>query len=163
MVSFQPQDRALGRATIDAYYRSVIQLSREAAASGQSKFGDDGFTSTQIVPGPVGVDLISIANITGNARLDTQIAQGIGGALEKKLTKQLKNAKDAGYPVMLLLDQHPRPGSRNGTVWLTNHGNTVLAAVKPVLDLHAGIVDQLWYRPLSGPVQLLQDGNIPRP
>ncbi|BAJ32531.1 MULTISPECIES: hypothetical protein [Kitasatospora] len=157
VVSFQPQDRELGRAAIDAYYESVVELSRQAAAAGDSKFNDDGFTSAQVVPGAAGVDLITLASITGNARLDSQITQGIGEALKKKLTKQLKKAKDAGFPVMLLLDQHPRPGSRNGTVWQTSHGNTVLAAVKPILDLHPGVVDQLWYRPLVGPVQLLHE------
>ncbi|WP_395298008.1 hypothetical protein ACF9IK_34580 [Kitasatospora hibisci] len=162
VVSVQPQDGKLGRARSDAYVQSVIDQARNAAKTGQDQYGDDGFTSTQIIAdAPVGIDLIPFMNITSNARLDSQIAQGIGAALEKKLTKQLKNAKDAGFPVMLLLDQRPRPGARNGTVWQVGHGNTVLAAVQPVLDLHPGVVDLLWYRPLGGgPVELLV-GELP--
>ncbi len=165
VVSFQPQDRALGKALNDAYFRMVVDLARDAASTGEARFSGDGFTSVQIAPNsPVGtVALIGFQTLTGNPSLGAQIQEGIGPALEKKLSKQLKRAKDAGYPVMLLLDQEPRPGSKNGTVWQAAHPNTVLGAVQPVLDRHPGVVDLLWYRPWGGgPVQLLL-GAVPSP
>lgn len=134
-----------------AYYDSVLEMAKAAAVDGDNRHAGDGFTMVQIMHNspPGMVSLTSFLTMTGNPLVSQQIEEGIGRALDKKLTKQLRRAKDAGYPVMLLLDSAPRPGSHNDTVWMAGHPATVLAAVQPHLDAHPGVVDQVWWIPLN--------------
>ncbi|PKV77098.1 hypothetical protein [Streptomyces sp. TLI_146] len=161
VVSYQPQTRE----NSSSYYPAVIELARAAASSGEPCFTSDSFTSVFIAPdSPAGqVALISFQTSTGNPLLSAQICEGIGTALARKFARQLKGAKDAGYPVMLLLDQERRPDSRNGTVWQAAHGSTVLAGIQPVLDRHPGIIDMLWWRPWGGTAVQLLSGTLPPP
>lgn len=157
IVAFQLQDPSLLKTVQRAYFDRVVELARAAAKQGKSLRASDGNTAVQVrTDQPAGaVELATVQTLTGDPMLAAQIREGIGPALTKKLTKQLKLAKDAGYPVMLLLDQHPRPGSTNGTVW-SAHSYTVLLAFQPILDAYPGVVDLLWYRTIDdGEVQLL--------
>jgi hypothetical protein len=65
---------------------------------------------------------------------------------------QFKQAKEAGLPTALLLDQVPRPGGKSYTVWIAGP-NTVAAVVAAILRDHDGknskVLDQVWLRPAS--------------
>ncbi|TJZ99355.1 hypothetical protein [Actinacidiphila oryziradicis] len=158
-VSYQPHTGPQAA----AYYDSVLDMAHAAAADRRNRWGSDGFTSVQIMPNtPSGIVGLSVfQTMTGNPLVSQQIEEGIGAALDKKLTRQLRRAKDAGYPVMLLLDQERRPDAGNDTVWMASHPATVRAAVQPHLDRYPGVVDLLWWLPLgTQPAQLIA-GELP--
>jgi hypothetical protein len=145
------------------YCASVIDLARAAAADGRTRYAGDGCTRTGVWPhAPVGaVGLSPFLTVTGDAKLSHQIDEGVGATLEKKLTGQLRRAKETGYPVMLLLDGTPRPGVANDTIWMTAHPNTVRAAVKPHLDSHPGTVEVVWWVPWQANSAQLVLGSLP--
>ncbi|MFF2192068.1 hypothetical protein [Streptomyces sp. NPDC058157] len=158
-----PQRR--GEAQERPYFDEVETLARDAAATGAQRFAEDGFTSVQPLCWPPGMVFLSFwETITGNPSLAEQIREGAGAAVEKKLTKQLKSAKDVGYPVMLILDQHMGPKDKTGTVFsVTQPAATVLSAVQPYLDKYPGVVDLLWLRPPGTDVLQLLRGELPTP
>lgn len=147
-VSYLPQAKSgRSRQEIEDYYNEVIGTAETAAKSGQMSAGSDGFITVQVHPANAPeVALIPFTDTTGNPFLGTQLEAGLTRPLTKKLTGQLKNAKDAGWPVALLLDQIPRPGSGNRTIWLAS-AYTIAQVVQRLLDQHPGIVDQVWLRP----------------
>jgi hypothetical protein len=93
--------------------------------------------------------------MTGNPAIGEQIREGISRALTKKLTKQLRKAKDQGYPVLLLLDQRPRPGVEGSYTNFLAADQTIMTAVRPELDAYPGAVDQIWLRAGDGSARLL--------
>lgn len=157
-VSYKPQTKA----EVTSYVAKVVDMARAVAADGVARY-DDGHTSVALLPHaePGEVALSAFLTMTGDAQLSHQIEEGIGKALDKKLTRQLKNAKDLGYPVMLLLDGSPRPGIANDTIWATAHPETVRAAVQPHLHAHPSIVDLLWWIPWGAETAQLVVGELP--
>jgi hypothetical protein len=147
-VSYLPQAKSgHSRQEIEDYYNEVTATAETAAKSGEMSAGTDGFITVQVFPAdPPEAILIPFTDTTGNPFLGTQLEAGLIGPLTKKLTGQLKNAKDAGWPVALLLDQIPRPGSGNRTIWLTS-AYTIAKVVQRLLNQHPGIVEQVWLRP----------------
>lgn len=147
-VSYLPQAKASHtKKEIENYYDEVVRTAETAAGTGQMAVGHDGFITVQVYDADQPeVSLIPFTDTTGNAFLGTQIEAGLAGPLAKKLEGQLKRAKDAGYPVALLLDQIPRPGSGNKTIWLAS-AYTIAQVTQRALNQHPGIVDQVWLRP----------------
>jgi hypothetical protein len=147
-VSYLPQAKSgRSRREIEDYCNEVTETAETAAKSGQMSAGSDGFITVQVYPAdPPEAVLIPFTDTTGNPFLGTQLEAGLTRPLTKKLTGQLKNAKDAGWPVALLLDQIPRPGSANKTIWLAS-AYTIAQVVQRLLNQHPGIVDQVWLRP----------------
>jgi hypothetical protein len=148
-----------------AYCETILDMARAVAVDGQTRYRDDGCTSVAVWPhAPAGeVGLSPFLTMTRDARLSNQIEEGIGPALDRKLAGQLRRAKDAGYPVMLLLDGAPRPGSLNDTIWMTAHPATVRAAVQPHLEAHPGVIDLVWWVPWQADVAQLVAGELPSP
>jgi len=147
-VSYLPQAKSgRSRREIEDYYNEVTETAEAAAKSGRMSAGGDGFITVQVYPAdPPEAVLIPFTDTTGNPFLGTQLEAGLTAPLTKKLNGQLKNAKDAGWPVALLLDQIPRPGSVNKTIWLAS-AYTIAQVVQRLLNQHPGIVDQVWLRP----------------
>ena len=148
LVSYLPQaNSGRGRQAIEEYYNVVVETAEAAALTGEIHDGSDGFIYAQVFPAdPPVVQLAPFLDTTGSAFLGTQIEAGLTAALIKKLTHQLKRAKDAGWPVALLLDQLPRPGSQNRTIWLSS-AYTIAQITQRLLNQYPGIVDQVWLRP----------------
>jgi hypothetical protein len=147
-VRYLPQARSgRTRREIEDYYNKVIETAEAAEKNGEMSVGGDGFITVQVYPAdPPESVLIPFTNTTGNLFLGTQLEAGLTRPLTKKLTGQLRNAKDAGWPVALLLDQIPRPGSGNRTIWVAST-YTIAQVVQRLLNQHPGIVDQVWLRP----------------
>jgi hypothetical protein len=114
-VSYLPQARSgHSRQEIEDYYNEVAATAEAAAKSEEFSVGSDGFITVQVYPAhPPEAVLILFADTTGTPFLGTQLEAGLTAPLTKKLTGQLKNAKDAGWPVILLLDQIPL-GAKTG-------------------------------------------------
>jgi hypothetical protein len=108
-VSYLPQARSgHSRQEIEDYYNEVTATVEAAAKSEEISVGNDGFITVQVYPAdPPEAVLIPFTDTTGTPFLGTQLEAGLTAPLTKKLTGQLKNAKDAGWPVILLLDQPP--------------------------------------------------------
>jgi hypothetical protein len=147
-VSYLPQGRAAhSLQDIERYYEQVIETATSAARSGEMQGGGDEFIAVQVFPAdPPTVLLAPFTDTTGSVFLGTQVEAGLQSALTKKLTHQLKRAKDAGWPVALLLDQVPRPGSQNRTVKIAT-AYTIAQVTQRLLNDHPGVVDQVWLRP----------------
>lgn len=147
-VSYLPQAKSgHTKKEIENYYDEVVRTAETAAKTRQMAVADDGFITAQVYDAdPPEVIVIPFTDTTGNAFLGAQIEAGLAGPLTKKLEGQPKRAKDAGYPVALLLDQIPRPGSGNKTIWLAS-AYTIAQVSQRVLNQHPGIVDQVWLRP----------------
>jgi hypothetical protein len=148
MVSYLPQARSKHtQADADDYYDAIVKLADHAASSGEFAGGDDGFTTAQPFRSSVPeVQLAPFTDTTGSPFLGTQIEEGIREPLTKKLTRQLRNAKDQGYPVALLLDQLPRAGGNSKTVWLASPAG-IAKIVQGIVNKHPGVADQVWLRP----------------
>jgi hypothetical protein len=151
-VSYLPQAKSgHSRQEIEDYYNEVTATAEAAAKSEEISVGTDGFITVQVYPAdPPEAVLIPVTDTTGTPFLGTQLEAGLTAPLTKKLTGQLKNAKDAGWPVALLLDQIPRPGSGNRTIWLAS-SYTIARVVQRLLNHHPDIVDQEWLRPAQTP------------
>lgn len=149
-VSYLPQARSgRSRQEIEDYYNEVIEIAETAAKAEDMSAGSDGFITVRIYPAdPPEAVLMPFTDTTGNPFLGTQLEAGLTKPLTKKLTGQLKNAKDAGWPVALLLDQIPRPDSGNRTIWLAS-AYTIAQVVQRLLNQHPGIVDHVWLRPAA--------------
>ncbi len=147
-VSYLPQAQdGRSRRDIERYYEDVIQTATLAARTGEIQGGSDAFIMVQVFPAdPAAALLAPFTDTTGSAFLGTQVEAGLSRALTKKLTQQLKRAKDAGWPVALLLDQVPRPESRNPTVQVAS-AYTIAQVTQRLLNKYPGVVDQVWLRP----------------
>jgi len=147
LVSYLPQTKAdHTKEQIDDYYSNVVQLAEQAAMTGSPAWGDDGMASAQPFPGsPPTAHLAPFTDTTGSAFLGTQLEAGLKAPLTKKLTGQLKDAKDKGWPTALVLDQLPRPNSKSRTVWIASPEG-VATVVQRILNNHPGVVDQVWLR-----------------
>jgi hypothetical protein len=145
-VQYQPQagttraDKRRGA----AYYQAVIQLAQRACNTAVPVAAADGVVMIQGWPDwQPKVYLQAVADLTGNIFLGTQIEAGLKAALTKKLTGQLKRAKDAGYKTALLLDQTPRPGTQSMPIRIASPAG-IAAVVQRILDQHPSVVDQVW-------------------
>lgn len=147
LVSYLPQAKAdHTKKQIDDYYASVVQLAEQAGTTNSPAWGDDGMASAQPFPGmPSAAHLAPFTDTTGSALLGTQLEAGLKTPLAKKLTGQLKDAKDKGWPTILVLDQLPRPGSNSRTVWIASPAG-IATVVQRIMNDHRGVVDQVWLR-----------------
>ena len=134
------------------YFEHVLHLVQAALDSGDDYYDESGADKeTQVLlsggefigppDGPLGairVHLVFSTSETGDQlfHLRNTLAQ----PLSKKLTNQLKRAKDLGYPTMLALDQRGHEGLPGGTAWLPST-NTVTTVVTEFCNLHPGVLD----------------------
>ncbi len=143
-VSFNlPQSAAMGTPWGVGYYDDLVRLAQSAATTREMTAGDDGFAMVQpLLGGEPVVFLTPFTDTTGTPLIGAQVEAGLRDPLLKKLTGQLRRAKDAGLPTALLLDQNPRPGGHSHTVW--NAGPTTIAAVtQRIVDSQPGVLDQV--------------------
>ena len=152
--SYLPQTGVKGEKWGAAYYDRIVKLAGEAVAmDAPVVVGDDTFSMVQTRPSdsPAAV-LAPFTDTTGHPGVGTQVDAGLRAPLLKKLEGQLKQAKEAGFPTALLLDQVPRPGSNNNTVWIASP-TTIAAAVTAILkthsETHPKVLDQVWLRPAT--------------
>ena len=147
IVSYLPQAKNRhSKQQITDYYDQVVALGEQAARTNDCVTGEDGFASASPFPShPPIAHLLPETDTTGRGPLG-QIQAGLEDMLEKKLTGQLKKAKDHGLRVALLIDQVPRPGSRNSTVMSAAPTN-IARVVQHILNAYPQVVDQVWLRP----------------
>jgi hypothetical protein len=143
-VQYQPQ--------VDAYYAEVLRLAGQACKTGKPV---SDFKRGILIQGwpdeQSRVTLQAVADLTGSIFLGSQIEAGLADALGRKLADaqgrksagQLKRAKEAGYPVALLLDQVPRPGVHSATIRIASPAR-IAKVVQRILNEHPGVVDQVW-------------------
>jgi hypothetical protein len=150
--SYLPQTGVKGEKWGAAYYDRIVELAEEAATTSATMVtGDDTFSMVQTCPSdsPTAV-LAPFTDTTGHPGVGTQVDAGLRAPLLKKLDGQLKQAKEAGFPTALLLDQVPRPGVSSRTVWIAGP-TTVAAVVTAILqahgETHPKVLDQVWLRP----------------
>ncbi len=133
------------------YFERVLHLVQEALASGDDYFDHSGDDKTHVLlqrgefigppDGPLGAvraDLMFNTSETGD--LIVQLRSILTQPLTKKLSNQLRRAKDLGYPTMLALDQLGHEGLPGGTAWLPST-NAITTVVAEVCDLHPGVLD----------------------
>jgi hypothetical protein len=147
IVSYLPQaNNRHSKQQITDYYDQVVKLGEQAARTNDYATGEDRFASASPFPShPPVAHLLPETDTTGRGPLG-QIQAGLKDTLEKKLAGQLKKAKDHGLRVALLIDQVPRPGSRNSTVMSAAPTN-IARVVQHILSAHPGVVDQVWLHP----------------
>jgi hypothetical protein len=145
--------RFVGDATARSkYFQHVLHLVQAALESGNDYYDDSGADKeTQVLlsggefigpqDGPLGAvraDLVFSTGETGDQLV--HLRNTLGQPLSKKLTNQLKRAKDLGYPTMLALDQRGHEGLPAGTASLPST-NTVTTVVAEFCNLHPGVLD----------------------
>jgi len=146
IITYQPQSASRhDKQHIDDYHDEVVRTAERAAETKCFVGEPDGFVTADWFRSSPVAHLISYADTAGSTGISDQIEAGIRDALEKKLTRQLARAKASGLPVVLLIDQIPRPG-RQGTVRSASP-RLIARAVQQSLNIHPGIVDQVWLRP----------------
>lgn len=126
-------------------YDEIIALASRAAS--YRKTLKQGATRVVVQPGGPGKSSLSFF-AEDDPLVETQVELGLHDVLDSKLTGQLKRAKESGEQVLLLLDQVPERDG-DGTLWLAV-GGTVQIVVKRLLNLHPGVVDQVWLRGPNG-------------
>jgi hypothetical protein len=137
----------------NAYYEQVLRLVEGALKSGEDYFdesGNDLATHVLLEPGefisgpdgPTGavrVHLMFATSTSGD--LLAELRETVAGPLGKKLTNQLKRAKDLGYATMLLaLDQVGHEALPGGTAWLPSP-DAVATVVTELCEAHADVLD----------------------
>jgi hypothetical protein len=141
-VSVLPPPPPIGSPEGRAYCERVRSVAEAALDSGEAAFDDDGFTTVQLIDDPT----VAICTfLAADPRKGSQVEEGIAGAVRKKLSGQLLRAKQAGYKVLLLLDQVQPASSRQPSRFLASP-QTVAAVVRPLLDAQQGVVDEVWLR-----------------
>jgi hypothetical protein len=145
--------RFVGDATTrHKYFEHVLRLVQEALDSGDDYYDDSGAdkeTHVLLQPGefigppdgPLGAvraNLMFSTSETGD--LVAQLRNTIIKPLTKKLSNQLRRAKDLGYPTVLALDQLGHEGLPGGTAWLPST-NAVTTVVAEACALHPGVLD----------------------
>jgi hypothetical protein len=140
-----------GRARND-YYDHVLELVESALATGSDYWDDSGadpatqvlLSSSEFIGdpsgplGPVRAHLMFATSATGD--LLDQLRGTLAKPLGKKLTNQLKRAKNLGYPTLLTLDQLGHEGLAGGTNWLPS-ADAVATIVAEVCAAHQGVLD----------------------
>ena len=119
----------------------IVAVAYEVGASGR-RFEELGL-SVWPMPPSRGVQFIVWA--AENASLGGQYEKALREPLNKKLSGQLRRAKDLGFPVLLLLDQLPEPESEAWSMWTPEHG-TLAQVLSKLLNSVPGVVYAVWLR-----------------
>lgn len=152
VASFAPLSGNTGKAQDAIFYQDMIAKATASVAARKVVYEPNRFR-IEFTAGDPEVLLIPWA-VDGAAGMSSadQVDEGLRDAVTKKLDGQLRRAKEAGYPTMLLVDQIPRPGTMSHTVW--NAGPTAVAgAIQQIIDDHRQnnplVLDQVWLRPIG--------------
>ncbi|WP_030412076.1 hypothetical protein [Streptomyces sp. NRRL S-1448] len=165
-----------------AYYRMVLELSRESLSSGRALNDplrplSEPFDIPTVTPFPLRdsapseavmllFDLKGYVEISYSLRPDgtwghdaTTLIDSIGHALRKKFTKQLANATATGCPVGLVLDSRPEAGPRLAPLALP--APDVSAVVHTLAEEHPEILNRAWYLEPGGQLTVIynRDSN----
>jgi hypothetical protein len=149
------------------YYDKVLKLTEVALRTGIDQFDPDGFTTVRVSTpqSPDGRELVELQCFLAGttavearsptapappfASIEDQVSAGLEAPLRSKLSGQLKRAKNAGYHVMLLIDQVEDPASRQTSQFLASPA-TVGVVVTRVLSSFPNVVDSVWFRNRDG-------------
>jgi hypothetical protein len=140
-VGFYPPRWSRGDPQPTRSWDRIVAVADEVGASGR-RFDELGL-SVWPMPTSWGVQFLVWA--AENASLESQYEKALREPLGKKLSGQLRRAKDLGFPVLLLLDQLPEPESEAWSMWTPEHGTLPLVLSK-LLNSAPGVVDAVWLR-----------------
>lgn len=152
IASFTPLSGNPGAAQDATYYEDLILKATNGAATRKAVYEPHRF-HVEFTEGDPEVVLMpwAVDSAAGLSSAD-QVEGGLRDAVTKKLNGQLRRAKDASYPTMLLVDQIPRPGTMSHTVW-TAGPTAVAGAIQRIIGDHRQanppVLDQVWLRPIG--------------
>jgi hypothetical protein len=112
--------RRVRNAERQAVIDRVMALATQAVTTGRDRFLHDGYTTVRFaVSTPTDGERVHLYAVTSAGPwLDAQVDEGLANALGSKVNEQLANAKQAGYRVMLLIDQIQDPMSSQPSQFL---------------------------------------------
>jgi hypothetical protein len=127
------------------YYDAVLDTARRAIEAGEDQWWDDGCTSVQLSVADQDSAVRFIMVLSDTPDIAEQLAHTLKETIGSKANGQLRAAKEAGFPVLLLLDQVTPVETKMPANFLAAPA-TVSTVVRAILDDHPGIVDEVWMR-----------------
>ena len=120
-----------------AFVDKIVGLAMQAVTTGDDRFLHDGLNTVRFaLSRPSDGERVHLmAWGSGGTFLDAQVAAGLADALRAKVADQLANAKEAGYRVMLLIDQVQDPASRQPSFFLATADGDATATSAGIGDL----------------------------
>lgn len=135
----------------DAHDAEVIAMAERAAATGQDQWGEGAFPSVQLIAGSAGASPIVelMMALTTDPSVEAQLTETMTEPIRKKADGQLRAAKGAGFPVMLLVDQ-VTPIDTKMPSNFTASPVTVGKVLASILSEFPATVHESWMRDRSG-------------
>ena len=130
-----------------AFVARIVALAEQALTTGQDRFLHEGITTVRLAlqPNPSGQRVDLLAWGSAGPWIEAQVTAGLADSLRSKLSDLLARAKQAGYPVMLLIDQVQDPDSRQPSQFLAGAWS-VSPLVDQVMQERPGVLDSVWFR-----------------
>lgn len=160
-VTLVPQVGDPGQPWGTGYYEGIIQTARRLLPEGpgmEDEVIDDG-TYVRIRTHPQtddGRHVVLRPWLSASPDILEETTKNLAPPVEKKLNGQLANAKAAGYPVILLLDQVAPPDTGLWRNFMASP-STIAQAIAPLLAAQPGIVDEVWLRDAQGEIHSVSD------